>query len=81
MRELTLINIERVAEILGCSIANVRYLIKRDFNPLPKHKAFAGTVQINDNIYRIPEHCKSKTKNKLVFVEEELLTWIKYQRK
>lgn len=80
MKNLTLINMEKVAEMLGCSIANIRYLMKRDFNPLPSYKPFAGTVQINDETHQIPESCKSKTKNKLVFVEEEIKIWLKYQR-
>jgi len=74
-----ILTITETAQILGCSVHNIRKLTKRAFNPLPFHKPIGSKVVINNKIIDLPEELLSKTKNKNVFVRSELDLWIKNQ--
>lgn len=76
MKNYTFLNMEQAAEMLGCSVSNIRYLIKKEFNPLPFCKPKGSIIVVNGDIYKVPAHCQSKTKNKLVFIKEQVNDWL-----
>jgi len=74
-----LLSITETAQLLGCSVHNIRKLIIRAFNPLPYHKPIGSKVLINNKVVELPEELITKTKNKNVFVRDEVNLWIKNQ--
>ena len=72
-------DINGAANIIGCSVPNVRLLIKREFNPLPNYKCTGKKVVYNKELFELPKELISSRRPKTIFVIKEVTKWAQNQ--
>jgi hypothetical protein len=65
-------NKRQTAAFLKTNPHNVKYYMKRAKKRLPSYKAVGNIVNINGELYRLPEGFKGS----IVILKEDLLKWI-----